>query len=118
MKLLLHHVLLYVSDMNRALRFYTEALGLSLLSKSEGFSVVGGEKFWISLHLSSKSAKDREGGEAGFLVLKPDNIHLAQEELIKNGVQFTRRIYEAAPGVLVTEFRDTEGNKLSLSTAD
>ena len=118
MRLLPHHVLLSVSDMNRALRFYTEVLGLPLLSKSEGFSVVGGEKFWISLHLSSRSAMDREGGDAGFVVLKPDDVHLAHKELIKNGVQFTTQVYEAAPGVFVAEFKDTEGNKLSLSTAD
>jgi len=104
--------------MDRAVNFYTEVLGLPLVSKSQGFSMVGGKAFWVSLHLSSKSVAVRKRGDAGFLVLKPDNIRSAFNKLKRKGVRFTTPIYEAAPGVLVAEFIDTEGNKVSLSTAD
>jgi len=71
LKLSPHHVLLFVSDINRAVDFYTEVRGLQL-SKSQGFSMVGGKAFWVSLHLSPKSVAVHKRGDAGFLVLKPD----------------------------------------------
>lgn len=118
MRLLSHHVLVWVSDMERAVKFYTEILGLPLIYKSPRFSKVAGEKFWISLHLNSRTEKDRRGCEGPIINFKPADVDMAHDELKKMGVEFYRPPYIAAPNVKVAEFFDTEGNKLSLSSAD
>jgi len=118
MELFPHHVLVWVSDMKRAVKFYSETLGLPLISQSDEFSQVGGERIWIALHLSSQSVEERSKTAGPVIVLKTENVEVAYQELRKREVQFSKSPYEASSGVTVAEFEDTEGNKLSLSTAE
>lgn len=118
MKLILHHILIWVSDMTRAVEFYTDILGLPLKFKSENFSVVGGEKFWMSLHFSLEAAEERLKANGPIVLFKPEDVDTAYEELKNKGVNFYRTPYWAAPNVRVAEFYDPEGNKLALSSAD
>lgn len=59
MNLFPHHVLVWVSDMKRAITFYTSILGLKLISESADFSQVGGEKFWIALQSNATTVNER-----------------------------------------------------------
>jgi predicted enzyme related to lactoylglutathione lyase len=124
-KLQPHHVLNWVTDMKRAVKFYTETLGLPLIYYSDHFSKVGGDKYWISLHVEKEgSAEKRSNSECTMINLKPEidgkpeDVDKAYEELKKRGVKFYRPPYEASSSVRVAEFYDSEGNKLSLSSAD
>ena len=124
MKLISHHVLIWVSDMERAVRFYTETLGLPLKSKSPTFSVVAGDKFWISLHLSDKpvTVEERRKMQGPIVNFRPgdetEDVDTAYGELKNQGVEFCQEPFWAAPNVRVAEFYDSEGNKFSLSSAD
>jgi len=113
-----HHVLVWVSDMNRAVSFYTEILELPLLFKSSHFSKIGGEKFWISLHIDSKSLIERKAEKGSIINFKPDNMEEAYKILKEKSVEFYHELHEEVPGIWIAEFFDSEGNRLALSTAE
>jgi predicted enzyme related to lactoylglutathione lyase len=120
MKYIPHHVLLWVSDMDRAIHFYTKTLSIALQFQSPTFSIVGGKKFWISLHLGTQTAEQRKrhNKESPIVNLKPDDVDKAFQQMREKGVSFYAEPYWAAPNVRVAEFYDTEGNRLALSSAD
>ncbi|MFL6421034.1 MAG: VOC family protein [Nitrososphaeraceae archaeon] len=112
------HILIWVSDMKRAVRFYTEILGLPLIFESNEFSQIGGEKFWIALHISSRSVDERSKFDSPIIVFKTDNVEKDYDKLKQKGIRFYRTPYQAAPAITAAGFMDSEGNELSLSTAD
>ncbi|MBI1973435.1 VOC family protein [Candidatus Micrarchaeota archaeon] len=111
-----HHVLVWVSDMKRAIKFYTQVLGLPLLNESPHFSQVGGKNFKISLHLGAKSSERPK--DSPIIVFHADDVDSAYEELKRRGVRFYRVPSRETPTVRVAEFQDSEGNRLSISNAD
>lgn len=117
-KLVAHHALVWVSDMDRAVGFYTEALGLPLRYRDPGFAIIGGERFWVSLHLGARTPEERRRGEGPIIVFRPDDVDQAYEELRARGVEFFRGPLWETPTVRLAEFRDTEGNRLSISSAE
>ncbi len=112
------HILVWVSDMKRAVGFYTETLGLPLRYESERFAMVGPKSFWISLHLGKQTPEERLRAEGPIINLKPDDVDAAHEELVKKDVEFYRGPLWETPTVRLAEFFDTEGNRLALSSAD
>ena len=118
MNLFPHHVLVWVSHMKRAITFYTNILGLKLVSESEDFSQVGVEKFWIALQISSTTVDERSKSDGPIIVFKTDEVEQKYDELKTKGVKFHKPPYEAVPGIRAAEFMDCEGNKLAMSNAD
>lgn len=120
MKLISHHILIWVLDMDRAIEFYTKTLELPVKFTSGTFSVVGGDKFWISLHLGTQNRDERrsQNKETSIINFKPSDVDEAHKVLVQKGVEFYAEPYWAAPNVRVAEFFDTEGNRLALSSAD
>ena len=111
------HITLFVTDMNRAIDFYTNILDLPLRFTSSNWGEVGGKEngVFIGLHLTSKNNSDNYSVEN-----KPDisfsvqNIQLVEKQLREKGVKFQRMVTEIAPGKFVANFLDRDGNKLSL----
>lgn len=118
MNLFPHHVLVWVSDMKRAITFYTNILGLELISESEDFSQVGGEKFWIALQINATTVDERSKSNGPIIVFKTDDIEQKYHELKMKGVKFHKTPYDVVPGIRAAEFMDYEGNKLAMSNAD
>ena len=102
----------------RAITFYTNILGLKLISESQDFSQVGGEKFWIALQISATTVDERSKSDGPIIVFKTNNVEQKYHELKTKGVKFYKPPYDAVPGIRAAEFMDYEGNKLALSDAD
>ncbi len=100
-----------VQDMDRALRFYRDILGLSLESEEEDWAIFAEG---VSLMLSPEPLADLTLNlNAVSLALHVTDLHVAYHELIERGVAFLVPPTEAG-GILVASFRDTEGNILQL----
>lgn len=108
-------VTMYVTDMDRALQFYTETLGLELVQRSgPSWTVVrAGEDLTLGLHEAMKGAPVGETGSAtvGFRV--EGSLPEVVAELESRGVVFTGDITEET-AVPLAYFEDPDGNQLYL----
>jgi len=111
-------VTLYVTDMKRALGFYTGVLGLELAYRSgPGWAVVRSpDGFSVGLHDSMGSAPVGEEGSStvGFHVDRP--LEETVEELSEAGVEFQGELTRET-AVPLAYFRDPDGNVLYLAEA-
>jgi lactoylglutathione lyase len=106
----LSYVIKFVADMNQAVKFHRDVLGLPLKFESPGWSefVTGDTK--LSLHPAS--AKNPAGGvELGFTV--PD-VRKFYEEMSGKGVQFTMPPTKQDYGGLLAQFVDSDGGRCSV----
>lgn len=106
----------YVSDMDRAVKFYTEALGLKLAMRfgNEYAAVDAGKGFLVGLHPASPhSPKPGTSGsiQVGFGLGAP--IEQVVRELTARGVSFRGPIIVDGP-VKLAYFSDPDGNDLYL----
>lgn len=105
-------VVLYVSDMERAVGFYRDTIGLEVDFESESWTTFGTGACTLALHLVER----REPG-----VGEPDptfrvaNAAAERERLSAAGVAVTE-IREPVAGVQVFDVRDPDGNRISLES--
>ncbi len=111
---------IYVSDLDRAVRFYTQTLGLGLLYRAgEHFAMVdAGGGLHIGLHPAGPQSP-RPGARGsisvGFIVTGP--IEQVVESLQARGVQFRGPVRDDA-AVRLAFFGDPDGNDLYLCQAE
>jgi catechol 2,3-dioxygenase-like lactoylglutathione lyase family enzyme len=107
---------IFVSDMDAAVRFYTEALGLKLLERygNHWASVDCGQGLTLGLHpASTQNPAARVGSlTIGFNVSEP--IREAVARLKTRGVVFHGDIVDDTQ-LLVANFRDPDGNPFYLA---
>ena len=111
------NVTVYVANMDRAVRFYTEVLGLRLAYRfgDHWASVELGKGLTIGLHpASAESPAGRRGSMAIGFELSGVSIHEAMRRLEQNGVRFEGTVNEGKSGSFVG-FRDPDGNQLYLA---
>ncbi|MEX2237129.1 MAG: VOC family protein [Dehalococcoidia bacterium] len=105
-------VITFVSDMDRAMKFYTEVLGLHAGMATEHFSVLnlpGG--MTMALH---SGGKEREHGVANCVpVFSIENVKKAKEQLEAQGVPVVDGPSEI-PGGIQFEVTDPDGNLIQL----
>lgn len=103
-------VFYYVADLERAARFYTDVLGLKLLSQDDvaRFDIDG---VLFELVPTTDRSKLLGGGNAR-LCLCVDDMDKALEELKTKGV-LTSRAQAKGTGVLAS-FQDLDGNEICL----
>jgi predicted enzyme related to lactoylglutathione lyase len=108
----LSYVIKFVADMDRAVKFYRDVLGLQLTFESPGWSeFVTGE---TRLALHPASTKNPAGAvELGFTV--PD-IQKFHQDMVAKGVQFTMPPTKQDFGGLLAQFVDSEGGHCSVGT--
>lgn len=110
-----------VFDQDRAKRFYTELLGLTVAADAPMGE--GGWR-WIELALPGarttlhfNSRPDDVPSQGPVLVLVADAVEGIIEGLRSKGVEIVTEPHETpwAPGGMAAEFRDSEGNRIVLS---
>jgi len=116
LKILPHHVFIEVTDIKRAIRFYTEVLGLPLLMNAGFYARVGGDRFWIGMGASEIPVARRREFMSTNLAFFAQDVDAAYEQLVRKGVEFYNPPFSPSLGVRVAEFYDSEGNRLSLSS--
>ena len=106
----LNYVMKFVADMDKAVAFYRDTLGLTLSFQSPGWSeFVTGE---TTLALHPASDKNPAGAtELGFSV---DNLERFHTEMADKGVVFTRPPTDLH-GTMLATLLDSEGAEVSVS---
>lgn len=104
-----------VGDMERAVRFYRDALELPLLYQESKLALLACGDVRLILSVPESAQFDHPGS---ILYLNVDDIQAAQQKLTAQGVGFTGQPHKIAElnGVAtwMTFFRDSEGNTLAL----
>lgn len=107
----LNYIIKFVGDMDRAVKFYRDVLGLSLKFESPGWSEFATGETTLGLHPASQ--KNPSGTlELGLSV--PD-IQKFYEEMKAKGVQFTMPPTQQDFGGVLAQFVDSEGGHCSVA---
>lgn len=103
-------VFYYVTNLERAISFYADILGLKITSRD---TVVRFDIDGVLFELVPAPCETKlQGGGNARLCLKVDDIHHALEELQKKGIH-TSQVHEVDNGMLVS-FEDPDGNEIYL----
>ncbi len=107
----LSYTILYVADMDRAVKFYRDTLGLPLKFQSPHWTEFLTGETTLALHPAA--AKNPAGKvELGFHV--PD-LHSFHRELAAKGVQFPMPPTKQDFGGMLAQFLDSEGAHCNVS---
>lgn len=106
----LNYAIKFVRDMDEAVAFYRDKLGLQLKFQSPGWSEFSTGGTTLALHPAT-DANPPGGVELGFAVDNLGDLYARRAEL---GVEFTREPTEMH-GVHIAQIRDSEGANLSVS---
>lgn len=111
-------VTVYVEDMDRALQFYTETLGLELAYRAgPGWAVVQTpDGFAVGLHDAMDSASVGESGSTTLGFHVEGDLEDVVRELSDRGVNFVTDLTEDT-AVPLAYFEDPDGNQMYLAEA-
>jgi len=99
----LTYIIKYVGDMERAIRFYKDQLGLALRFQSPGWSEFETGETTLALHLASQEHPTGTS-QLGFGVPDIDRFYAEKKE---NGIEFTFAPTELF-GSRIARFKDSE----------
>ena len=104
-----------VSDMDRALRFYSKILGLPMALDARVFNhaEVGPDEPLAKIGLHATGKKSKRKRRTG-IVFDTDDIYALYERLIKRGVKFTLKPTKMPWGGIVADFLDPDNNELEV----
>ena len=104
-----------VSDMDRALRFYKETLGLQIALDARLFNhaEVGPDEPLAKIGLHATGKKSRRKRRTG-IVFDTDDIYALYERLKGQGVRFTLKPTKMPWGGIVADFLDPDNNELEV----
>jgi catechol 2,3-dioxygenase-like lactoylglutathione lyase family enzyme len=105
-------VVLYVRDMQRAVDFYRDVLGLELAFESEHWTTFRTGACTLALHATTRREPGTGEPDPTFLVA---DAGAERNRLAALGVEVTE-IREPAPGVIVFDARDPDGNRFSIES--
>jgi predicted enzyme related to lactoylglutathione lyase len=101
-----------VRDLERAVGFYGDTLGLPVTKQEDGWAEVDANGLMVGLNAREAEGARGEGGPV--ITFQPEGgIEEAKGELEGKGVEFAAEISEHPWGRIAT-FKDSEGNDLQL----
>jgi predicted enzyme related to lactoylglutathione lyase len=107
----LNYVIEFVADMDRAVKFYRDVLGLALKFQSPGWSEFKTGATSLGLHPASE--KNPAGSiELGFNVANLEKFH---QEMSAKGVHFSMPPTKQDFGGMLAQFVDSEGRRCSVA---
>ena len=111
------NVTVMVNSMERAVRFYTESLGLKLKARyGDQFAEVEAAGTIIALHPSSKDGPQPGKSESLSIGFAVDNLDSSMSQLKDKGVVFSRVTDDTQ--VRLAFFTDPDGNPLYLAQSN
>jgi catechol 2,3-dioxygenase-like lactoylglutathione lyase family enzyme len=106
------NVTILVSDMNQSIRFYTETLGLKLLSNYGGeYAVIESNGLRIGLHPGKMATADKQSGDMS-LGFQVGDMASSKKTLESRGVKFEKSVQDR--GSNIAHFTDPDGTPLYL----
>jgi catechol 2,3-dioxygenase-like lactoylglutathione lyase family enzyme len=117
----INELILYIKDMQAAVAFYRDTLGLSIAYpaglpdySNEHWVTFQTGNCTLALHGGASGEKGPQQPRFGFFV---DDIHSVRSELISRGVD-CGEVRTAAPGIYVCDCKDTEHNGFFIEQHD
>ena len=108
-------VWLPVTDMQRAVSFYSDKLGLTVSQQEDEWAELEADGLKIGLNARDEESPGAEGGAV--VAFRPDaELEQAVKDLGGQGVEFTGGISEH-PWGRIANFTDPDGNALQLFTS-
>jgi lactoylglutathione lyase len=109
----LTHVIEFVADMDAAVRFYRDVIGLPLKFQSPGWSEFATGETSFALHPAS------EGKPAGSIELgyTTSDLPMFHQEMNAKGVKFSMPPTKQEYGRMLAQFVDSEGAHSSVSAS-
>lgn len=108
------NVTLIVNDIERAVQFYTDVLGLHLKARYDNqFAQVEAPGTIIALHPAVKNGPQPGKSESMSIGFSVDNLDMTIEQLKSKGIVFSRISDDVQ--VRLAFFTDSDGNPLYLS---
>jgi predicted enzyme related to lactoylglutathione lyase len=106
------HVWFWVRDMDRAVAFYGDALGLGMrMRHGDDWAEFDAGGIRIGLHGAGSGEDVAHGGTAVFLV---DDLDLAKAALEERGVTFEDHLGEVPGYARYASFADADGNSMQI----
>lgn len=105
-------VQLYAKNVEKLAAFYTQAFGLESVREEPGFVTLSDGDFFLSIHKSGKSARER-GGEMTSITFAARDVEKSKTELATRGLKLGK-VYEV-DGFAFAKGRDPEGNHIHIS---
>ena len=109
----LSHVIEFVADMDRAVKFYRDVIGLPLKFQSPGWSEFATGETSLALHPASDS-KPAGSVELGLTV---DDLPKFYQQMSAQGITFSGPPAKQDWGRMMTQFVDSEGAHSTVSAA-
>jgi len=108
----LDHVWFWVSDLDRAVSFYRDAVGLPLVRRDgDEWAELDAGGVRLGLH---GTGERRELPEGGTVVLRVDDLDLARTSFEERGIRFDEHVGEVEGRARFASFADPDGNRLQL----
>jgi len=107
----LNYVIEFVADMDRAVKFYRDLLGLPLRFQSPGWSEFSTGETSLGLHPASEN-NPAGRVELGFNVANLESFH---QEMTAKGVRFSMPPTKQDFGATLAQFLDSEGGRCSVA---
>lgn len=104
-----------VADINAAVKFYTEVVGLELkeLNTEYGWAELSGpEGFRLGIAQACPEHEEIKPGTNAVVTVSVDNLDEAMEHLVKKGARLVGEVWEVPGEVRMQTFLDTDGNTL------
>ena len=101
-----------VADMDQALDFYMEALGLELRHRDQNWAELGPSEPLGKIALYVPTKEERQPGGPTGVVFSCDSMYDLHRELVDRGVIFKLKPERQPWGGLLTIFLDDDGNEL------
>lgn len=107
-----------VSDLPKAIKFFTETVGLKLNQYHEDFGwaeLSGTDGKGAMLGLAQSSAEEsHQPGQNAVITMSVDNMVKSKEELTRKGVKWIGDVLEVPGHVKLQLFKDLDGNSFQL----
>ena len=107
----LDHVYYWIRDMDAAVAFYTEVVGLALVRReSDGWAELEAPPIRLALH----GTDDAERPGSGTVVFRVDDLDEARWSLEQRGASFEANVGEVEGFARFATFRDPDGNPIQI----
>lgn len=106
-----------VKDVEAAIKYYTEVLGLNLhhFSKEHGWAELSGNEGSV-LGIAQENQKfGKKAGTNAVITITVEDINKAREELLKKKAKIVGEILEVPGHVKLQTLEDADGNMLQLA---
>lgn len=113
-------VWIVVEDLKKAVRFYTEVVGLKLVEMHEegyGWAELEGQKGGARLGIAQKCDSDPEGntpGQNAIVTFTVDNLEASVKKVLEKGANLVGSIQEVPGHVKMQMIKDQDNNRFQL----